>query len=208
MKSTSLFSEEEITRLADTEFFPAKARISAKIRSFLEALHGVYAAELANQDLLAPEGFDRKAVQLVKGEHLEDFPYQYLDFPRFFTRKDKFAFRTLFWWGHHVAFAVMLEGSNLRAYKQNLINRFGTIADRRICLCLSPSLWEWKEGPGYTLELTRERRSQLAAVLADRPHLKVARFLPLNDPLIANGEVVRIGQDIFRPLLSIITHSR
>ena len=90
--------------------------------------------------------FDTEASQFVKGEHLEDFPYQYLDYPRFFTKDVKFAFRSLVWWGHHMAFALILEGGHLRRYKENLINRFRSVADREIHLCLSPSLWEWKTG--------------------------------------------------------------
>ena len=199
------FSDEEIKLLSDVEFFQAKARISEKIRQTLERLHQTFQAELDGIELLSPQGFDPRAVQFVKGENLEHFPYQYLDFPRHYTREEKFSLRSLIWWGHHVVFAIILEGPGVRRHKQNLINRYLNIADRGLCLCLSASLWEWKDGPGYTLELTGDRRSEAAAVLANRSFFKLARFVPMNHPLIQSGSIVQAGRDAVRAMLPVIT---
>ncbi len=199
------FTPSEIGRLADTEFFRAKVQISEKVRQTLELLHQSIKSELVGKTLLAPRAYNPEAVQFVKGEHLEDFPYQYLDFPRHYTREDKFSFRSLFWWGHHVVFALILEGTQIRQYKQNVIDRYSMLADQGICLCLSPSLWEWKSGPGYTMELTHDRKSEAAAVLANRSFFKLAHFVSMTDPLVQSGQMVRIGREKFRAMLSIIT---
>ncbi len=198
------FSPKEVACIADTEFFRAKAKITLQVRKILDELHGHLKSELKGRDLLAPQNFKPDAVQFVKGEHLEDFPYQYLDFPRYYTREEKFAFRSLFWWGHHMVFALILEGPNIRRYKENIINRFSDIADKHICLCLSSSLWEWKDGSGFTMELTHDRKSQTAAVLANRSFLKVARFIPMKDPIIKSGLLTDAGREAFRAILPII----
>jgi len=198
------FSPEEADCVADTDFFRTKAQISFKIRRILEELHGRIKSELVGHELIAPPSFNPDAVQFVKGEHLEDFPYQYLDFPRHYTREEKFAFRSLFWWGHHMVFALILEGSNIRRYKENIMNRFTDIAGNQICLCLSSSLWEWKAGPGYTMELTHDRKSQTAAVLANRSFVKLARFIPMTDPIVQSGLLVQTGQEVFRTMLPVI----
>ena len=125
------FTPQEIARLTDTGFFLDKASISAKIRQELEQLHQIYQHELTNQQLVIPDQFCPDSFQLVKGEHLESFPYQYLDHPRFYTRETKFAFRTLFWWGHHIIFSMILEGGHIRRYKENLINRFSEMLGLR-----------------------------------------------------------------------------
>ena len=199
------FTPQEIDRLTDTNFFVDKATISMKIRQHLEQLHETYQRELTQHHLIVPDQFPPDAFQLVKGEHLENFPYQYLDYPRFYTREIKFAFRTLFWWGHHIIFALILEGGHIRRYKENLINRFSEIADREVCLCLDKSLWEWKKGPGYTLELTRERKPEVAAVLANRPFFKLALFIPFNDPVFLSGNISQKGQQALRAMLPVIT---
>ena len=198
------FTPEEVDCFADTNFFRIKAKITLQVRKILEELHGHLKVEMEGADFLAPQSFNPDAVQFVKGEHLEDFPYQYLDFPRHYTREEKFAFRSLFWWGHHVVFSLILEGPNIRRYKENIINHYAAIADKQVCLCLSPSLWEWKIGAGYTMELTHDRKSQTAAVLANRSSVKLARFIPLKDPIVQSGSLVQMGHETFRTMLPVI----
>ena len=198
-------TSQEISLLSDTDFFSAKALISPKIRHLLERIHESFQHELKAHQLLTPEDFDPDVCQFVKGEHLEHFPYQYLDYPRFFTKDVKFSFRSLVWWGHHMVFALILEGGHLQRYKENLINRFPSVADRDICLCLSPSLWEWKQGPGYTLELTRGRYSEAAAVLSNRSFFKLARFVPFTDRAVQSSTVHRLAHQALRAMLPVIT---
>ena len=104
-----LLTEDETALLADAQFFRKKAAITAKIRGMLEATHAALQKELAGLSLVVPPGFDPHIHQLVKGEHLEEFPYQYLDYPKHFSGVNKFTFRTLVWWGHHAACALLLE---------------------------------------------------------------------------------------------------
>ncbi len=198
------FTPDELALIADKEFFKAKAAITPKVRALLEAVHAGLKQELAGVQLIAPSGFDPDKCQYVKGEHLEDCPYQYLDFPKHFDGDDKFTFRTLFWWGHHVVFALILEGDGLRSYKQNLINRYGQIAGRDLHLCLSPTPWEWKQGQGYTMPLARDRKSEVAAVLSNRPFFKLARFIPINDPIIRRGRLAQAGRQALAAMLPVI----
>src|SRR5207249_12207962 len=120
-----LFTQDELTLLGDTQFFRAKARIMTKMKAVLEGVYEGLQRELAGVTLLAPAGFNPAAHQFVKGEHLEDFPYQYLDYFKHFQGEEKFTFRTLLWWGHHIVFALILQGGYLTQYKKNLMNRYG-----------------------------------------------------------------------------------
>jgi len=191
--------------MADTKFFLQKARIMRKVRALLDELHAGLRAETDSVDLLAPPSFSLNKCQFVKGEHLEDYPYQYLDFPKHFESGEKFTFRSLFWWGHYFVFALMVEGPQLGLYKQNLINRYHQVAGKNFHLSLSPSLWEWKHGEGYTLPLAHDRKSDVAAVLSGRPFFKLARFVPHDDPLVVGGCLVETGRQAFRTILPVIT---
>ena len=62
-------------------------------------------------------------------------------------------------------FALILEGTLLRQYKKNVVDRFHMIAGRDLTLSLAPTPWEWKCGEGYTLPITHDRKAQIAAVL-------------------------------------------
>jgi hypothetical protein len=204
MSSSIAFTEEEITLLVDAQFFRRKAAIMTKMRVLLMDTHRALKNELAATSLMTPPGFNPNTHQLVKGEHLEDFPYQYLDYPRHFDGADKCTFRTLFWWGHHLCCALLLEGAGMREYKKHLVDRFHQLAGKDLELSLAPTLWEWKRGEGYTLPITHDRKAQIAAVLADRSFMKIVRCVPLTDPRIRAGEVSRLSFETFRSVLPIL----
>lgn len=199
------FTDEETALFADARFFQKKAVITAKVRAQLEATHRALNAELVGLSLAAPPGFNSKAHQLVKGEHLEDFPYQYLDCPKHFEGTNKLTFRALFWWGHHAAFALMLEGAEIKQYKKRFVDRFHQLAGHDLEFSLAPTLWEWKRGEGYTLPITHDRKARLAAVLAERPFMKIIRCVPLADPRIQAGQLPQLSCETFRAMLPIIT---
>src|SRR2546428_11969619 len=136
-----LFTADELRLVADEQFFRDKARIMKKVRGTLDALYFMLKEELHSIELVAPPGFNPEAHQFVKGEHLEDFPYQYLDYFKHFQGEEKFTFRTLLWWGHHIVFALILQGGHLTQYKKNLMNRYGGVADQGLALCLGSTPW-------------------------------------------------------------------
>jgi hypothetical protein len=205
MTDPSGFTPDELRWIADREFCRVKAGVTKKVRGLLEHLHAGLREDLAGQDLLSPSGFDPARFQFVKGEHLEDYPYQYLDFPKHFDGDEKFTFRSLFWWGHHFAFALILESERILVYKQHLINRYHLIAGRNLCLALSPSLWEWKIGEGYTLPLTHDRKSEVSAVLSGRRAVKILRCVAHDDPLVTEGRIVDVAREAFRAMLPVMT---
>ena len=199
------FTPEELHLIADEKFFKAKARIMAKVRAQLDRLYMGLKEEPAIASLLTPKQFDPAAHQFVKGEHLDDFPYQYLDYPKYFSGDVKFTYRSLFWWGHHFVFALILEGGELNRYKKNLVNRYEAVADKGLSLCLGGSPWEWNRGEGYTMDLSWERKVDLVALLSNRSFVKVAHFVPCDDPAVGSGRIHEIGRGTLRDLLPIIT---
>ena len=198
------FTDEETALLTDTAFFQKKARVSEKIRAQLEATRLALKEELSLAVLRDLPESDLASTQLVNGEHLESFPYQYLDCPKHFHGTEKRTFRTLVWWGHHVAWAWILEGSLVRQYKKRLVDQFHVVAGRQLELSLAATLWEWKRGEGFTLPITHDRKAQIAAVLAERSILKIVRFLPFGDARVRNGELAELSRDAFRAMLPIV----
>ncbi len=205
MNNTDSLTTDEWRVFANHDFFLKKATISAKLKRTLEQLHVALQPELVGHQLIAPNGFDTEAFQFVKGEHLEDCPYQYLDFPRYYTRQDKLAFRSLCWWGHHLVFALIVEGPLVKQYRTNIFNRFSEVADRQLSISLSSSLWEWKTGPGYTIDITNNRRSEIAAALDRRTFFKIARFIPIQDLDTDTDQIIKTGVTTFQSMLPIIT---
>jgi hypothetical protein len=198
------FTDEETALLADAQFFRKKARVSEKIRGQPAAVHDALKAELSQAQLFGPPDFDPGRHQFVKGEHLEEFPYQYLDCPKHFDGTEKCTFRTLIWWGHYVVCAWILEGGLIKLYKKNLVDRFHRVAGRGLELSTAPTLWEWKRGEGYTLPITHDRKARIAAVLAERSFIKVARFFPLDDQRLGQGDLAALALEAFQTMAPIV----
>jgi hypothetical protein len=205
MSKSLSFTDEEAALLADAQFFRKKARITEKIRAQLEAVRAELKIELSDTRVVTPPEFDAGNLQFVKGEHLEEFPYQYLDYPKHFHGTEKCTFRTLFWWGHHVACAWILEGSVVKQCKKHLVDRFHSIAGQDLELSILPTLWEWKRGEGYTLPITHDRKAQVAAVIAERSFLKIVRFVPVDDPRVKAGELATVARVAFHAMRPIMT---
>jgi hypothetical protein len=198
-------TDEEAALVADAQFFRKKERISAKVRAQLDATYAGLTEELRHISLITPPGFNLRAHQFVKGEHLESFPYQYLDCPKHFDGPNKFTFRTLFWWGHHLACALILDGEGIKQYKKQIVDRFHRLAGQELELSLAPTLWEWKRGEGYTLPITHDRKAQIASVLAERRFIKIVRFVPMTDPRLQAGLLPDLSREALRSMLPIVT---
>ncbi|MFY9270006.1 MAG: hypothetical protein WAO55_09700 [Candidatus Manganitrophaceae bacterium] len=201
------FTPEEQHLIRDTEFFRAKAIITQKARRLLEQIHAMLREELASVSLLAPEEADTTVGQFVKGEHLNDFPYQYLDLPKYYSKTEKFAFRSLFWWGHHFIFALILEGPFLDRYKENLLKAYDQLVDQGLCILIAPTLWEWEKRPELLLEIRKENRKAVEAALATLPFLKIQRFVAFDEPAFEKGEIAAVGRSIFKRMKTIIVRS-
>ncbi|WP_447599656.1 hypothetical protein [Nitrospira sp. Nam80] len=199
------FTPDELALMENAEFFRAKAVIMRKVRDLLGRLHEGLREEMARTALLAPPGFNSVNCQFVKGEHLEQCPYQYLDYPKHFSGGNTFSFRSLFWWGHHLTFALLLEGAQLKDYKRNLIDRFHMVAGRDLEMSLASHFWEWKRGEGYTLPLSHDRKARIGAVIAERSFMKILRFVPIADFDRLQDSLPDIGRDTFRSVLPIVT---
>ena len=204
MSRASLFTDDQCTLLADAQLFRKKAAITAKIRAQLEATLSALKSELIGIRLVTPPGFNPGIHQLVKGEHLEDFPFQYLDYPKHFDGVNKFTIRTLVWWGHHVSCALILEGTEMRRYKKHFVDRFHQLAGQELELSLAPTLWEWKRGEGYTLPITHDRKARLAAVMAERSFLKIIRCVPLPDDRVRMGQLPQFSCESVRAMLPLV----
>jgi len=184
--------------LQDTAFFPTKAVIAEKVKHWLTELRDRLKPELEEARFLMPAGTDLLQGQLVRGEHLLDFPYHYLDFPKFFKPGEMFTYRTLVWWGHGIVFALILQGQHLARYKTNLLAAYDHLADRELALLMTDTPWEWRRDESYLLPLRRDNRAVVEGALARPPFLKLHRCLPFDHPAIIEGRLAEEGVATFR----------
>jgi hypothetical protein len=198
------FSRDEVEFLKQAGLFVWKERLTQRIKHALEALHDALAPRLGPGTLLAPEGMDWSRWQVVRGERFDDRPYAYLDFPQYFSRAAKFTYRSMFWWGESLFFAMILEGDLLERYRTNLDRSYAAVADRGLVLSLADTPWEWRAAGSSLLPIRADTRDAVVAASRSRTVLKVQRAVPL-DRLGESDAIVREGLRTFddlRPVLA------
>jgi len=183
------FTTKESQFVQDTDFFETKVLVTQKVKVLLQTLHHDLQAKVAAMPLLAPEPFDARLFQFVKGEHLDHFPYQYLDYPKYFKRDEKFTFRTLFWWGHFFVCAWILEGEHLASYKKHLLDDYDQFAEQGLFLSKTETPWEWRKAPEYLLEMRSDNQEEVRALLTAHPFLKVHYYVPFDAAAVSDGTV-------------------
>ncbi len=190
--------------IQDKTFFTTKAVITKKVKVFLHQIHDTLQAEVDTASFHAPDGFKRHTHQFVKGEHLGDFPYLYLDYPKYFKHEEKFTFRTLFWWGHFFVFSWILEGAGLQFYKNRLLKHYSRLADKGLYILMKDSLWDWQKEPENLLEIRGDNREAVEKALETRSFLKLHCYLDFDHPTIREGTLNKAVLASFRLMLPIV----
>jgi hypothetical protein len=181
-----------------------RARVVKKIWAVFDALREVLKSELAGQSLLAPEGLDRVKGQIAKGDRFQELPFVFMDFPQHFLPGEACTYRSFFWWGNGVVFALILEGPLLDLYKKRLLENYSLLSGKGLHLSMAPTPWEWRKGTPHTIQLTRANRTRILRVLGSRRFLKLERFLPPTSRTLHSKRLIAEGVATFRLVRPIL----
>lgn len=205
MREEIRFAPEERSLIADTIFFERKQAVSQKIRAVFSRVREGLLAHVKPERYLAPDGVDFTRGKLSGGEHHYDLPYIFLDFPRRYSRESLFAFRSLFWWGHHFLFTLILSGDLLPGYRERLFSGWNRLAARGDWIAVSPDPWEWRMTEDHVRRVRREGKNALEPAVRELPFLKLVHFVPFDDRRLEEGRLAQTGIETFRDWEFVIT---
>lgn len=203
-EEASFFSEEDLALMADDTFFRARTRVLARLRTAFERLRDVLMLHLSEGNYLTPEGVDLNQGKIGRGEYLEDTPYVYLDYPRFFQGETFFTFRTLFWWGHEISFSLLLGGEFLPEYRQRLLKNLSILEALQVHVATTETPWNWRRGPGYTLPLAVGEEGTLLRLFRAQDFLKCSRFLSFSEAEFRENRLDEAALLTFRALEPLV----
>ena len=204
IRQKKTFTREELAFMQNGDLFDRKEEITKRIQGLLEELQKSLKAHIRPEEFCAPGDTDFVNGHLVRGERFHQRPYVYLDFPKLFSRKAMFTYRSFFWWGWDFVFACLLSGPDLELYKMNLIKHLDRVAGKGYYLSVAPHPWEWRKDCPETLELAGQSPEKLEQVLAGMDFLKIQYFVGLDHPLWYKGGLVETGIKIFDSLKFIV----
>lgn len=143
-------TQEELGILNDQRFLVVKQHLSDKVISHLAEIERLIHREIETTSFEFPEGTFLRAGKISKGENYRYLPYFLLDYPRLFTKKDVFAYRSMLWWGNEFSCTLHLAGQPLADHIKNLLSRLNK--DKDIFFCLHENPWEYHfESSNYIL---------------------------------------------------------
>lgn len=169
------FSEKELNLAGDIDVILTKNRIIEKVYNLFGSLADTY-IQLAGNTL--PPDILSKPPKISRGENYNALPYVMLDYPRFFSKQDVFAIRTMFWWGNDLSFTLHLKGRFRNEYQASL-QHLDQHKERTWYLQLSENEWLHHKAPQ-----THENMADLSLSVwedygRENDFIKIACFHPL-----------------------------
>lgn len=105
-----LLTQEERQLVLDAGWIYRKNSVILKVMELFGQLQAQLAEHSLTRTFAFPEGCLQRGGKISRGERYKELPWVMLDYPRYFTQEDMFAFRTMFWWGHYFSCTLHLAG--------------------------------------------------------------------------------------------------
>lgn len=170
------FSDKESEALAEKEFFLLKNSVTEKI----VALFGEIERDLKSDFVqygIDLTGLNSTAGKIFRGENYRLFPYIMLDYPRLFSAKSVFAFRTMLWWGHEFSFTLHIQGEAFEKYSAVIFDNFTSLNGKDVYYCINDTPWQYTfESENYQPVVNGISREQFFS----RPFMKISRKIPVS----------------------------
>ncbi|WP_211999952.1 hypothetical protein [Chitinophaga sp. HK235] len=117
---------------AEIVFSPRVIELKNKAIEKVMLLMGRLQLALAAWDAEADFPFEAAWLQqgpkISKGEQYKSLPWVMLDYPRYFSKTDVFAFRSMFWWGHYFTCTLHLAGTVKKRFEGSLAEAYTQLA--------------------------------------------------------------------------------
>lgn len=173
-----VLSPEEMTLVFNADWLLMKHRIMEKAILLLGKVQAELALLPALQAVPDWQVHVAMGAKISKGERYKDLPYAILDYPRYFSRDDIFALRTMFWWGHDFTGTLHLAGASLVRYRDVLREGLPALQQAGAQVYLPEDAWEHEIGAGIYVPLSECSTIDWERAL-QRDFLKLAAPFPL-----------------------------
>ena len=172
----------EVKLLNTVDIFLHKPAIMKKAEANLTALKQEVIKTLSQAPHPCPPESDIVKGQIVRGENHKGFPFISLDMPQMFSKSQMFTYRTLFWWGHHLIFSLILKQENQAPLIEKLIQLKEHPEWKDIQLAIAPTPWEWEKDMKNFVPLFGASEIKIRDTINSVKYIKLCRFYSLASP--------------------------
>ncbi len=112
----------------DASWIYRKNSVIEKVMELLGDLHQELEKHNNTLSFHFPAACLQRGAKISKGERYKELPYVILDYPRYFSQEEVFAFRTMFWWGRYFSCTLHLAGAVKEQYAAALVQGHAQLA--------------------------------------------------------------------------------
>lgn len=170
-------SDQELNLISDDEFLLAKVEVMSKINSLMEEARSSIQDCLGKTDFVFPSDVNLSSGKISKGEFYKHLPYFVLDYPAVFGKRDIFAVRTMFWWGHFFSTTIHLQGSYLDERRDCLVEKADILLGNDLYIGVGDTPWEYHYEADNYQQLQAEHFEQFSEI----GFLKLSRKIELKE---------------------------
>lgn len=199
-----VWSQNDLKMINVVDVFLHKPTIMKKVETCLLQLKESLATNLAENPRPYPQGTDLIKGQIARGENHKGFPFISLDIPQNFSKTEFFTYRTLFWWGHYLAFSLFLKGPRMPDYLKCLLKNRQQPGCQEIFVARNTSPWEWEWSKENYSQVNQASEEEIQAVVNGIGYIKLVRFFSLAEPSFANLDWVATGVQTYGELITLV----
>ncbi|PSL36131.1 hypothetical protein [Chitinophaga ginsengisoli] len=174
MDTVSLTAEERAL-VVNAEWLYLKNNVLQKVMALMGQLHQALEVHPATKQFPFPGQTLQTGGKISKGERYKELPYIILDYPRFFTRDNIFAFRTMFWWGHYFIATLHLAGEEKERYSDAIASAWQQLAVHQFQIYLQEDPWHHDLENGNYKLISAIPVLEFKQLIARRPFIKLAK---------------------------------
>lgn len=171
-------TDEELEILKDNRFLMVKNELSQKVIAYLSDIERALHQEINKSIFVFQQGTFIKAGKISKGEQYQGLPYFILDYPRLFTQKEVFSFRTMLWWGHHFSCTLHLSGPLLENNKEKIC--VAILERNDLFFCVNSSPWEYHYQKNNYLNINELTKEDLLHQINKNGFIKLSNYIPVD----------------------------
>lgn len=176
-----IFTDKELEYLSDAEFLLAKRRINDKIYQSLLSLENDMKAYVLGTGFPFPKGTLLKSGKISKGENYRGLPFVVLDYPRLFSQKSVFAFRSMLWWGHNFSTTLHIGGEALDEMAPKLISNFSALKTQDFYLGINADPWQYHFDADNFKHISEVDEATFAHQMSQHGFVKLSNKIPLSE---------------------------
>lgn len=173
-------SPEELSLLRDRAIMPTKQSLLIKLEKHLAHLSRELKNRLRENPSYLPTELINEGPKISKGENYNMQPYRVLDYPRVFSGKDIFTFRTLILWGHSIGFHLILGGKYREIYLEAVMQNISKLP-QGFFISRQDTPWIWEQEAGGLFLHNSLKEETLKEILEERLFIKLSYFIDLQE---------------------------